>query len=288
MFDHEVYRQARLQLNQKMKNIFYSITCLFTVVILFSSCEESTMEGFGAESIVIQSYLFAENPLDSFYVRESISYADTSDEITTIDDLSVSISDGTDNYFLQSIGDGYYQNLDLIIENGKTYSMEFENEGTVISAETYVPEKKEVSISLNQISIQRVTAGVMMPPTETDPITVSWENNEGEYYYVIVENIEGTPEYINENFGNATGERPRIITEPQIISDYNVDTRRDIQFFGTYRIVVYRVNPEYAALYSTSEATSSSIIEPITNIENGLGIMTGISSDTITFEVNEL
>lgn len=273
-----------------MKNIFYFITCICIciVIILFPSCEDNTMEDFETESIVVQSYLFAENSLDSFYVAEAISYVDTSDEVTTINDLSVKVSDGMEDYFLQSIGNGYYQNLDLIIQSGKTYSMEFDHEGVVISAETYVPEKKDVTISLSQISIEKVYAGVMMPPTQTDPITVSWENNEGEYYYVIVENIETDPEYINENFANLTMERPRIITEPQIVADYNVDTRRDIQFFGTYQVVVYRVNPEYAALYATSEATSSSIVEPATNIENGLGIMTGISSDTIYFEVNEL
>ncbi len=271
-----------------MKNIFYFIICIFTVAIIFPSCEDSTLDNFGTTSTVVQSYLYANNPIDSFYISESISYTDTSDVITTIDNLSISISDGTDSYYLQPIGDGYYQNLDLIIQSGATYSMEFENAGTVISAETYVPEKKEVSISLSQISIERVTAGVMSPPTQTDPITVSWENDENEYYYVITQNIEDEPEYINENFANLTIERPQIITEPQIISEYNVDTRRDIQFFGTYQVVVYRVNPEYAALYSTSEATSSSIVEPATNIENGLGIMTGISTDTITFEVNEL
>lgn len=273
-----------------MKNIIQYITCISLALILFSSCEDNTLENFGTTTTVVQSYLYAENPVDSFYISESINYFDTSDVVATFDNLLVNISDGTDSYILQPIGNGYYQNLDLIIQSGTTYSMEFENEGTVISAETYVPEKKEISISLEQISIERVTAGGgMMPPTQTDPITVSWENNDNEYYYVIVQNIEANPEYINENFGNfGGGQRPQIITEPQIVSNYNVDTRQDIQFFGTYQIVVYRVNPEYAALYSTSEATSSSIVEPATNIENGLGIMTGISTDTILFEVNEL
>ena len=271
-----------------MKNYLYFITCICIVTIFFSSCDDNVTEDFETESIVVESYLFAENPLDSFKVTQAISYAATSDDIVTIDDLTITLDDESESYLLQSIGEGYYQNLDLLIESGKTYSMEFEKNGTVISSETYVPEKNEISISLSQISIEKIDAGVMMPPTQTDPISVSWENNEGEYYYVIVENIETDPEYINENFAIATFERPRIITEPQIVSDYNVDTRRDIQFFGTYRVVVYRVNPEYAALYSTAEATSSSIVEPASNIENGLGIMTGISSDTIYFEVNEL
>lgn len=273
-----------------MKKTILHITYLFIATVLLSSCDDNTIEILDTKSVVVQSYLYANNPVDSFRVTQSIGYSETSNNIVTFDDLSISINDGVDNYLLQSIGDGYYQNLDLIVEGGQDYSMTFETDGTTISSITYIPEKKEATVSPTQISVDKVYAGVFSPPTQTDPITVSWDNTEGEYYYVIVENIEDDPEYINENFANidTDTERPQIITEPQIISDHNIDTRRDIQFFGTYRIIVYRVNPEYAALYTTSESTSSSLVEPPSNIENGLGIMTGISSDTIYFEVNEL
>ncbi len=270
-----------------MNKIALLIINIFVFILLFSSCDKTTVEIFDTDSIVVQSYLFADNPLDSFRVSKAIAYSDTTDDVVTFDDLSITINDGDDNYLLESIGGGYYQNLELIIENGKNYSMKFENDGTTITAETYVPEKKEITISATEILVEKVYAGVMRPPTQTDPIVVSWENTEGEYYYVIVENIEADPEYINENFATAIFERPRIITEPLITSDYNIDTRRDIQFFGTHQVIVYRVNPDYAALYSTSEATSTTLIEPASNIENGLGIMTGISTDTIYFEVNE-
>ena len=180
-----------------MKNYLYFITCICIVTIFFSSCDDNVTEDFETESIVVESYLFAENPLDSFKVTQAISYAATSDDIVTIDDLTITLDDESESYLLQSIGEGYYQNLDLLIESGKTYSMEFEKNGTVISSETYVPEKNEISISLSQISIEKIDAGVMMPPTQTDPISVSWENNEGEYYYVIVENIETDPEYLS-------------------------------------------------------------------------------------------
>ena len=271
-----------------MKNFILSISCIFIVINSFSSCKEETISDIETETVVVQSYLYASYPVDSFRVTQSISYTSTSDEIITLDDLTISLNDGTNTYFLEPMGSGYYKNSDLIISEGKNYFMEFEKNNNTITASTYIPEKREISISTTSISVEKVSVGVMMPPTQTDPITISWDNPEGDYYYVLVENIESDPEYINDNF--ATGNRGdrRFLTEPTVSAEHNVDTRRDIQFFGTYQVVVYRVNPEYAALYSTAESTSSSIVEPSSNIENGLGIMTGISTDTIHFEVKEL
>jgi len=42
-----------------------------------------------------------------------------------------------------------------------------------------------------------------------------------------------------------------------------------------HQIIVYRVNPEYAALYQNSGNSTLSLEEPPTNIENGNGIFTG-------------
>ncbi len=271
-----------------MKRIIYFLSGVFIVLLSFTSCDNTSIDDFETDTIIVQSYLIAERSLDSFRVTQSIGYTDTTTDVKTIDDLIIEISDGTNTYSLESIGDGYYENSSLLIKEATNYSMQFQSGETIVTANTFVPEKKEVTISPTEISISKVEAGVMMqPPTQTDPIDITWENSEGDYFYVLVENIESYPEYINENFGNSLGDRG-FITEPSITSEYNVDTRREIQYFGTYRVVVYRVNPEYAALYSTAESTSSSIVEPPTNIENGLGIMTGISTDTVYFEVTKL
>lgn len=272
-----------------MKNILFSISCVYIVILGFTSCDSTTIEDFETDTIIVQSYLFAGNPLDSFRVTQSISYSSTSDEVITLDDLAIGINDGINTYYLESFGNGYYRNSDLIITEGINYSMEFQNDEIIVSANTYVPEKKEISIAPTEISIEKIELGVMGgPPTQTDPINISWDNSTGDYFYVLVENIETSPEYINSNFANNIPNDRRFITEPNITSEYNVDTRREIQYFGTYRVIVYRVNSEYAALYSTAESTSSSIVEPPSNIVNGLGIMTGISTDTVFFEVNEL
>jgi len=50
-------------------------------------------------------------------------------------------------------------------------------------------------------------------------------------------------------------------------------------------VILYHLNPEYAALYKFSGNTSLDIKEPVTNIENAMGIFTGISADTLKIHV---
>jgi len=79
--------------------------------------------------------------------------------------------------------------------------------------------------------------------------------------------------------------RSSIISEPQISSFYAIFPRREFSHYGTHQIIVYRVSPEYAALYESSGNSTLSLEEPPTNIENGNGIFTGASSDTLYLEV---
>ena len=105
--------------------------------------------------------------------------------------------------------------------------------------------------------------------------------------------MEDNPEYINGNLEDllAEGETPgrfSFRSEPEIMNFYAIDPRREIQQFGTHQVIIFHVNLEYAALYETSGNSSLSLTEAPSNVENGLGIFTGISSDTLFFEVNKL
>jgi len=62
---------------------------------------------------------------------------------------------------------------------------------------------------------------------------------------------------------------------------------RELRLYGTYKIIVYRLNAEYAALYKTIGSSSLSIQEPPSNINNGLGIFTSVTPHTFFLEVIE-
>jgi len=166
--------------------------------------------------------------------------------------------------------------------------LEIERDDEIISAETYIPESNAASISTSQVGLTKIQAGI--PPTGgiviPDPVEVSWNNEDGDYYYVLIKNIETDPEYVNENIAQFEGQL-QFITDPQISSIYVIRAQRDLMQFGTYQIIVFRVNPEYAALYESTGASTLSLEEPPTNIVNGLGIFTGVSSDTLYLEVTK-
>ena len=263
-------------------------------LLVFAACQETSIATFDAETPVVSSYLYAGQNLDSFRVSLSFSYAREDTLLVTLDDLDVTISDGDKNFSLVPLGNGYYHSADLLIETEHSYNMQFEWKGEPVTASTYIPGKREAALSATSIEMEKITTGGGFPGggfTELDPLIVNWENPEGDYYYVLVENLEDAPEYINEFLAQLEedfGRRFFNITEPEIIDFYRIDPRREITQFGTHRVIVFRVTPEYAALYETSGFSSQTITEPPSNIDNGLGIFTGVSSDTLYFEVKKI
>ena len=267
---------------------------LLLSLLLLLACEEESISTIDTKTPVVTSYLYAGQPLDSLRVSLSFSYARADTNLITLDDLDITILAEGQNFPLFNSGNGYYNHPELIVENGKNYELSFTYEGETISSSTFVPEKREATISSTSIELEKITNNGGFPGgggfTDVDPIEITWTNSENDYYYVLIENIEEDPEYVNdflaeleENFGR----RFSLITEPQITDFHNIDTRRGITQFGTHRVIVFRVTPEYAALYETSGTSSQSITEPPSNIENGLGIFTGVSSDTLFFEVKK-
>ena len=263
------------------------IALLSSFALLFLACEKQSTEVIESKTTVVEAYLHAGKTIDSLKITQSLSLA-IADNVIALDDLVVNISDSSNQYVLNSIGNGIYQNTELIIENDKNYRLEFERDGAIISAETYIPNKKEAQISLIQVELPKIelNAPIGIPTGSFDAIDITWDNSEGDYYYVSIRNIEINPEIINEN--DATNdEQPirTIISKPQISSFYAIFPRREFSHYGTHQIIVYRVNPEYAALYENSGNSTLSLEEPPTNIENGFGIFTGTSSHTLYLEV---
>ena len=89
---------------------------------------------------------------------------------------------------------------------------------------------------------------------------------------------------MNDNLAQFGGQL-EFILEPQIVDFFDIRTLAHLTQFGTYQIIVFRVNLEYTALFGSS---TLSLEEPPTNILNGLGIFTGVSSDTLYLEVTDI
>ncbi|HPG07145.1 MAG: DUF4249 family protein [Saprospiraceae bacterium] len=260
--------------------------------LLLIQCTRDDITTLDTQTPVIEGYLIAGAPLDSVRITLSYSYARADTNLITLDDLPVRVYSGDRETMLIPIGSGYYQDTTFIIEATHSYNIEFEWNGETIRAQTYVPEMKTAVISQDEIAVQQIAAGSFPNPgsIEVDPVEVTWDNTEGDYYYVVIENTAEDPEYINERFaefenGNGGPGRFRMISRPQITDFYAINAFRDLTQFGLHRVVIFRVNPEYAALYELSSTSTQNITQPPTNVENGLGIWTGISSDTVYLNV---
>ncbi|MCR9290284.1 MAG: DUF4249 domain-containing protein [Bacteroidetes bacterium] len=266
------------------------IALLFSFALLFLACEKQSTEDIESKTTVVEGYLHAGKTIDGLKITQSNSLAIV-DTIIALDDLVVNISDSSNQYALNSIGNGIYQNTELIIENDKNYRLEIERDGAIISAETYIPNKREAQISVTQVELPKIELNgtIGFPTGSFNAVEITWDNSEGDYYYISIRNIEINPEYVNENdAANGGQSRPPIVSEPQISSFYAIFPRREFSQYGTHQIIVYRVNPEYAALYESSGNSTLSLEEPPSNIVNGLGIFTGVSSDTLYLEVNKI
>lgn len=281
-----------------MKNRYLYQSCLFILALGLMACEQESIEDIETQTAVVEGYLHAGQPVDSIELTQSFSYAQIDTFIHTLDDLEPVLIRGEEVYPLFPVGNGIYQNREVLIEAGAVYKLEFNWLGETISAETYIPEKKEAELSAEEIEMEKVEFAGGFPGggfpgmNAVDPVDIRWNNSEGDYYYVVIKNIEEDPEYINDliaDFEANNGGRRRFsfISAPEITDVYSINPQRDLTQFGTHRVVVYRVNPEYAALYETSNNSTLSLSQPPTNVQNGLGLLTGVSSDTLYLEVKK-
>ena len=87
-------------------------------------------------------------------------------------------------------------------------------------------------------------------------LKISWSNPDSSNYIVVVENIEENPEPI------LTGDQPPpslFLNKPTQGSTYEIPLG-SFSYYGTHRILLYHVNPDYALLYEDQE-TSSQIFQ---------------------------
>ena len=200
------------------------------------------------------------------------------------------IENDSTEIILSHRGNGEFEVHDYLVKEEAAYDLEIDYGDRLMTSNTYVYESPKAKISDDLIYLAKIEAGGIPNFEErSDPIDITWNNTTGEYYYVVIENLESDPEYINEKRAELEGTegagRFEITTEPDVMDIYSIDPFREIVYFGTHRIVVYRLNPEYAALYEGNGNSSLNLSQTTGNIDQGAGIFTGVSSDTLYLEV---
>lgn len=258
-------------------------------MLCLSSCDKKTIAPSYNDKPVIEGYLYANNYIQIRVSRQVASSDNVVYSKDNIDSLDIKVNDGDSIYTLVPLGNGVYTNTKAIVKEDKNYTIQFSYNNTSVSATTNVPSApRNFTQSVTQISVTKIDSNFTPSPggfQMNDPIELKWSNGDNSYYMLLVNNLETNLELIRDT----TNARFRTISfrnEPSVINSYELRDQQ-FQYFGKHMLILYHLNPDYAALYTNNSNSSQNLANPTTNIINGLGIFTGISSDTLYLQVNK-
>ena len=257
--------------------------------LLITSCTGSNPVVTEGDDIVVQAYLFAHEPVDDNRLTSTVALDAESGQSPPVNDAQVALVKGSQRYALTpSPGDsGYYHypGNDLFVEEGDHFTLEIQHNNRLITGETVVPEPP-VNVALSSTVLDLFDPADSQfgtfPDLESLTVEVSWDNEEGALFYLVIENIEQDPEAIEISF-----KRPQdFISQPTQQDSFRINQGM-VTHLGRHLVHIYRINQEYADLYESREQDSRDLNEPLTNINNSLGVFSAFNSQTVLFEVIE-
>lgn len=245
---------------------------------------------------VLEAYLYVDKDFENIQLSTMISFGSDSSGGEMITDASISLERELSAWNLvhnDSVPGSYYLEESPSFAPGDTLKLNVELDDEVLTAMTVVPgsppavSKSSGSIYIPKVDDPRDFMSVEMP----DPLELSWDNPEGNYYFLHIQNIESNPISIRPDIpdGMPAGRGPggfafEMVTEPTN-SNYFAIEPRSLKYYGTHRIIMTSVNDEYVNLYSSLNQDARELNEPYSNVTNGLGIFTAFNSDTLYIEV---
>ena len=269
---------------------------LFTVcIIINSSCEDISDFDPGESKPVVEAFIYEGESVDDIYLKKTAPFNNESKSGSEIiSDAIITISGNDQDFILTPVidqpGRYIYDGNDLSVNIGENYQLTFEYDDRIISSTTTIPSEPEgTDISPQSIFINEINSLVDLRDFRESfqkTINVTWNNNDGSYYYLVVENIENNPESIDPtDVLGGLGINFEFTTTPTQENILSLRPLIHYTQYGTHRVTIYHVNEEYALLYETSTQDSRDLNEPYTNINNGLGIFSGFASQEVYFEV---
>lgn len=270
-----------------------NILILCAILLFISGCQENPVIP-EEEQIVLQAYLYADQPVTEIAVMLSRPLSSSDTVNTSISTANVLLYKNNTSYQLtpsvQDPGKYFYAGNDLSVLYNDQFKIEVNYNGLTATAQTTVPPKP-VNITINNTTMTFTTDTMTMPSggtremiTTSDSLIVTWSNPNSEaYYYVVVESIDPNRQVLQSNT-LFSSRNIRFVTEPSTEDHYRISDQY-IKYTGRHKVTVYRVNQEYVNLYKSRQQDSRSLNEPQTNVKNGLGIFTAFASDSLFINV---
>jgi hypothetical protein len=256
------------------------VTChsLLVTYFLFAGCGEELMQAdVNTATPIVESYLEeGKNSLTVKLYSMEIYLGEDYVLSQPVGGLSLRVNDRA----LTETAAGAYS-LDLgsdTIRGGQEYRLRFEYRGKTVNASTVVPSPVS-NLTVDPAYIYRSSSsGFWDMEEDSIPITLSWDNPDNGYYQVYVDAGSASDDYF------AGDSFRRRMMQPVQASSYRLN-RMDLRSIGNYSIYVYRVNKEYVELYE--RVSSSDLANPVSFIDNALGVFTAMSAAKVGFTVYE-
>lgn len=257
------------------KIIFSSVVVL---LFLAAACKKDSSSADYSALPVVEGYLMP-NKIVEIRVSLQKELVDTNAYGVAVTGLTLSISDGTNTKTLTEDKAGHYILNDLnFIKTGATYQLSFRYNNLPVSATTVIPGKPSGMVtSADIVVIPKMTFG----STETAfiPVYIGWDNPEGYNHIVVFRYLETFKSLISSRFNSDT----TTSVEFNAVKAANFElTARTFKYFGKYKVIVTRVNQEYLDMLNNNSTSSQNLTNAPTNVTNGLGIFTGMQSDTLS------
>ena len=239
----------------------------------------------------IQSFILAGS--DSILVKVSTLAPYTNDSLDTAKPLT-GLKLYINNYLLteQTPGTYIYTSKSLLIHPKDSFILNLAYNNKTISSNTVIPSKPlNFKISSDTVSITQQTvapskgnhSGFNIGFNNSNAFIFTWDNPFKDYHYIIIQLLDTAQVFIN-SYSTNTNVRSQTTTPVNQDNAYDL-TQNSLRLYGKYRAVLYKINKEYYNVLQTSNLNSNAMTNPPSNITNGWGIFTGISTDTLYFSV---
>ncbi|MDR1556279.1 MAG: DUF4249 domain-containing protein [Tannerellaceae bacterium] len=157
------------------------------------------------------------------------------------------------------------------------YKLQFEYQGKTIQASTSVPQPiHNLTIEPSSIT-QTYSSYYWGEADDSTEIVLSWDDPDRSFYQVYV--VSPSSATVNTPSGPVFGRR---MMQP-FQGNRHVMRPMDFPATGYYTIYLYRVNKDYADLYE--RISSTDLANPVSSIDNALGIFTSLSVAAVGFSV---
>jgi len=270
-----------------MKNTLITTT-IAGFLLIFTSCEQDNIN-VDTDIPVVEAYLIPGKPINQVKLTKLVPYLsdDTDYEGEEINDAEITIINNGMRYelipFPGDSGYYYYFDTEMLINENEIYDIEFQYNSKTVSANTLVPEKPtNLKISQDLFLIERMEEG-NIPSFVNETYEITWDNEDGSNYYISIDLMETEIDPVSYMITDTV---TQTLSTPSVTDVYNIHSR-SLRYYGNYRVVLYKVNQEYANLYESTSTSSQSLTDSYTNIENGRGVFTSFNTDTLFFDVEE-